>query len=121
MVGVNYLASNQVVTEWTVNMTVFWIILAIIFIIFLIAGIIVAIQEDNIIPCIVFVAIGVFIGAFLGVFGAELTRAPAQHEIHHQVTITDDANIQEFLDKYEVVEQNGKIFTIREKNNREKP
>ena len=115
MIGINYLTSNQVVTEWAPDMTVFWSILAIMFIIFFIAGIIAAIQEDNIIPCLLFIAIGILIGLLFGAIGAEIARVPAQHEIQHQVTITDDANIQEFLDKYEVVKQDGEIFTIREK------
>lgn len=121
MTGINYLTSNQVAIEWAPNITVFWAILAVIFIILVIAGIVVAFQEDNIIPFGLFVVTGLFIGTFFGSIGAEVASVPVQYETQYQVTITDEANIQEFLDKYEVVKQDGKIFTIREKDNREKP
>lgn len=33
----------------------------------------------------------------------------------YQVTIDDSVSINEFLEKYEIIEVNGKIYTIREK------
>lgn len=34
---------------------------------------------------------------------------------YYEVTIDDSVNLNEFYDKYEIVRQNGKIFTIQEK------
>ena len=34
----------------------------------------------------------------------------------YQVTISDDVSFTEFYEHYEVVDQNGKIWTIRDKN-----
>lgn len=34
---------------------------------------------------------------------------------YYEVTIDDSVNLNEFYDKYEIVGQNGKIFTIQEK------
>lgn len=33
----------------------------------------------------------------------------------YEVIISDDVNFNEFYEKYEVVEQNGKIYTIKER------
>lgn len=37
----------------------------------------------------------------------------------YKVTISDDVSFNEFNKKYEVVEQEGEIYTIRERRNRE--
>lgn len=33
----------------------------------------------------------------------------------YQVIVSDDVNFNEFHEKYEIIEQNGKIYTVREK------
>ena len=33
----------------------------------------------------------------------------------YQVIVSDDVNFNEFQEKYEIIEQNGKIYTVREK------
>ena len=42
-----------------------------------------------------------------------LTEPTGQYK--YQVTIDDDVSMTEFLEKYEIIEVNGKIYTIREK------
>lgn len=37
--------------------------------------------------------------------------------VEYQVTISDDVPMVEFNSKYEIVNQNGKIYTIKEKKN----
>ena len=36
--------------------------------------------------------------------------------IEYKVTIDDSVSMNEFLDKYEILDQEGKIYTIKEKN-----
>ena len=38
--------------------------------------------------------------------------------VEYQVTISDDTSMMEFNSKYEIVNQNGKIYTIKEKENK---
>lgn len=38
-------------------------------------------------------------------------------EYHYQVTIDDSVSMNEFLDKYEILGQEGKIYTVKEKTN----
>ena len=46
----------------------------------------------------------------------EFTHLPEnKYQTRYEVTISDDVNFNEFNSKYEVVEQNGLIYTIVEK------
>ena len=36
--------------------------------------------------------------------------------IEYKVTIDDSVSMNEFLDKYEILDQEGKIYTVKEKN-----
>lgn len=47
------------------------------------------------------------------------------HEVNkvyplYQVTITEKTNMKEFCEKYDIIEQNGMIFTIRDKDYKER-
>lgn len=54
------------------------------------------------------------------VLGFVLTTA-TEHEtdtidcIEYKVTIDDSVSMNEFLDKYEIIDQEGKIYTVKEK------
>jgi tetrahydromethanopterin S-methyltransferase subunit E len=48
-------------------------------------------------------------GVCIGAFG------PCKNETHYQVTISDEVNFNEFNEKYEIIEQNGLIYTVRER------
>lgn len=60
--------------------------------------------------------IGVIIGFVAGMAGGE----PTEYETQYKVTISDEVNFNEFMEKYEIIEQDGKIYTIREKENESK-
>lgn len=54
-------------------------------------------------------------------FGLSLTSD--ETDINHneyKVTIDDSVSMNEFLDKYEILDQEGKIYTIKEKTNEDK-
>ena len=36
-------------------------------------------------------------------------------EYHYKVTIDDSVSMNEFLDKYEILDQEGKIYTVKER------
>ena len=37
-----------------------------------------------------------------------------KYEIHYQVTVDNSVSMNEFQDKYEIIEVEGKIYTVRE-------
>lgn len=96
---------------------VFWLILVICFTI----GFVLAIIEwvdfgfnmDGMIVLVVCTVIGSFLGAAVGI--------STEHEtdkldyIEYQVTVSDEVNFNEFLEKYEILGQEGKIYTVKER------
>lgn len=38
-----------------------------------------------------------------------------KYETHYQVTVNDSVSMNEFQDKYEIIEVEGKIYTVRER------
>ena len=40
---------------------------------------------------------------------------PEYYETHYKVTISDEVSMNEFLEQYEIVDQEGKIYTIKER------
>ena len=50
---------------------------------------------------------------FLFGLGVGIVKTPP--ETHYQVIIDESVPMTQFYEKYEIIEQNGKIYTIREK------
>ena len=64
---------------------------------------------------------------FLGLFAATLFVVVADKTgisqdknnvayYKYQVVVSDEVNFNEFMEKYEIVEQNGSIYTVQERN-----
>ena len=64
---------------------------------------------------------GLLVGFMLGLLLGGLLTLLTQHNtdeidyIKYQVTVSDEVNFTEFTNKYEIIEQNGKIFTVRDR------
>jgi nucleoside permease NupC len=64
-----------------------------------------------------------FIVALTGCFAlmGMLLTVPTEHDtdvvdhIEYKVTIDDSVSMNEFLDKYEILDQEGKIYTVKER------
>ena len=57
-----------------------------------------------------------FIGLLVGLKrGFMLKPKPVEYETHYEVSINEEVNMQEFMDKYEIIETRGSIYTVREK------
>lgn len=62
--------------------------------------------------------IGLFsmlISVFIYITGA-LNTPTGEEYIEYKVTVSEEVNLNEFMDKYEIVSQDGKIYTIKERN-----
>ena len=59
----------------------------------------------------------VIIGLIFGMLIAENTNHETDtvDHIEYKVTIDDSVSMNEFLDKYEILDQEGKIYTVKEK------
>ena len=54
--------------------------------------------------------------AFVGFLGALISEHETDTVLHieYKVTIDDSVSMNEFLDKYEILDQEGKIYTVKE-------
>ena len=58
----------------------------------------------------------VFVVALVvSVFTVLATEQPISYETHYKVIIDDNVSMNEFNEKYEIINQEGKIYTIRER------
>ena len=64
--------------------------------------------------CVVFIAITI-ISAIVCFIGALITTDEIV-DTQYQVVVSDDVNFNEFQEKYEIIKQEGKIYTVRERN-----
>lgn len=115
MTGIEILATQEVVTKFIFNWTAFGIAFGIIFGILILTGILVSLYDGDWKNLLVGAICGLGFGLlFSPYFGAAL-RTPEAYETQYKVTISDEMPMNEFLEKYEIVDQEGKIYTIREK------
>ena len=117
MNGVNILNSFEVVVESIFSWKSFWIGLLIGAGIGLICAIIFGAQEEDWrafgFGCACFIpAIGILVALLAG---AVIAPKPSIYETHYEVSITEDVNMVEFMDTYEIIETRGSIYTVREK------
>lgn len=115
MTGVDILAAEEVAVEFAFNWTWFWIVFGVAGLVAVIAFIALAIKygvglED--LKCAsLLLLIGVIGGMLFGVGG----QTPTKYETQYKVTVSDEVSMTDFLERYEIIEIEGKIFTVREK------
>ena len=112
MVGVEFLASKEVATAYLFNWTACWISFGIVFVPFLIFIIRDFVILKDFIALLVF---GICIAFIVGMLSGAIFNIGTDYKMEHKVLISKDVSMVEFLEKYKVVDVEGKIYTIREK------
>jgi hypothetical protein len=117
MSGIEILAFEEVACAWeSWNWRSFWIAVAIVFIISIIAGFIFACQEADIFAgLLMFGCMLIGVGSLLGIVAGKKCVNPTKYETHYKVTVDESVSMMEFNEKYEVLGQEGKIYTVRER------
>lgn len=70
-------------------------------------------NTDGIVAIFACTAIGLFIGAIGTLASAHETDTVDY--IEHKVIVSEEVNFVEFTDKYEILDQEGKIYIVRER------
>lgn len=114
MSGVEILASEQVgigydLSSATIATMIFTIIICIVI------GLYFFINDGDFANVLGMSAIGIMLSLLLGGVVQELTKKPSGYEIQYKITISDEVKMNDFYEKYEIINQDGKIFTVREK------
>lgn len=113
MEGVEILSTQEVAIAWEFNWLAFWITFAVIFIFMSLIAIVVA--DDYTYGFGVFMGIiGIFIAILFGMLFGYMFRTAEDYETHYKVIISDEVSMNEFIERYKIIDQDGKIFTVRE-------
>ena len=119
MDGVEILNQAEIMkSAWSWD--VFWVFFLIFAGIGLIVGFFVRLDRYEILANTI---VGVVIGAIIGVvIGGSLacTATVPTGTYEYQVTISEDVNFVEFNQKYEIIKQEGKIYTVVLREDKEK-
>ena len=114
--GIEILSQTEVGTNTPMN----WWVFGLFVVMFFIIGFVLAVIEGR--PEGVEWLGCVFIGLLVGIIGClfggllgTVAGEPTEFETQYKVTISDEVQMNEFLEQYEIIDQEGKIYTIREK------
>lgn len=117
MNGVTILNEFEVVTKTVFSWESFWWGALIGVILGLIIAIMFGISEVE--WSAFFVGVGMFcsiLGLGCGIIGGWIAKPkPVEYETRYEVSINETVSMQEFMDKYEIIETRGSIYTVREK------
>ncbi len=110
MNGVEILSSetiyNTILPEWCIAAGLICAIVFILLMAFCFAN-------DHMIIGTICVALALIVG-MVGSLGGTPSKTDISH-IEYKVTIDESVSMVEFLDKYEILDQEGKIYTVRER------
>ena len=115
MNGVEILASSQVLIDVAFNWSAFWIVFSIFTVVSLFLGLILFSIKNDWVVIIILVIVGMVLGCIWGGIAGVEYATPAEYETRHKVIISDEVQMNSFLEKYEVLDQEGKIYTVRER------
>lgn len=79
---------------------------------FLIAGVF-CIANDTIVGAVICWVL-MFCSLAVAILG-DAENKNSVHHIEYKVTIDESVSMTEFMDKYEIIDQEGKIYTVKEK------
>ena len=115
MEGIKILSTEDIVSKTEFNLNIALIACIIIFAVFIILGIFVSIKEHNWLNLMIIGFIGLF-ASILVAIGCGITFAkPIKYTTQYKVIISNEVSFVDFYEKYEIIEQDGEIYTIREK------
>ena len=116
MTGIEILSTQEIATEFVFNWTACWITFGVVFGVFLVVGLIVSWYEGDYRNLFVSVILGTLFGVFCSNLFGSVCAESTTYETQYKVTISDEVSMNEFLEKYEIIDQEGKIYTVIERS-----
>ena len=117
--GIEVLSQTEVSTDKEINLIVFWTIVIAFFVgTFVYCYVeIVPDRPSEWVASIVIAILSAIIGCIFGYIIGMATGTPTDYETHYKVVISDEVQMNDFFKNYEIVNQDGKIYEIKEKEN----
>ena len=118
MIGVEILATEEVAIAWASwNWKGFLLTVELAFFIAIIAGILAGGSDGWELGVTIFLIVFIVGSALFGTMVGCSTGEPTEYETQYKVVIDDSVSMNEFTEKYKIIDQEGKIYTVREKEN----
>ena len=115
MIGVDILSSNEVVIDTIYPYRgIAIIVMSIIAILGIIGGVLLAVKTDS----DLFIPLGICISVVIGIhagYRIDMINKEDIYQTQYKATISEEVNFVEFNEKYEIIDQEGKIYTIIER------
>jgi hypothetical protein len=115
MVGVEILATEKIVSETAFDWTGFWISVIGLGIFFILVAIL-EICSGEIGMAAFTIILGTFITLVFGFLMGDANSQPIAYKNQYKVTISDEVKMNEFYERYKVIDQEGKIYTVEERD-----
>ena len=116
MSGVEILATEEVAIAWeNWNWKGFLLTVGLMLFVSIIAGMLTGASDDWGLGVTVFLIVFIAGSAIFGTFVGCTTGKPTEYETQYKVVIDDSVSMNDFIEKYEIIDQEGKIYTVREK------
>ena len=127
MAGVEILSQTEVIVDYSFGWLAFWITAMIGIGATLIGSMLFALlnsedygaKERLATFLLLFIVISCLMIALASLLGSTIFSDPLPPETHYKVTVDDSVFMKEFLDKYEILDQEGRIYTVRERTENE--
>ena len=116
MNGVEILATEKVVSEYSLcfSWDLFWGMYLTVLGFFIFISIL-YLMAGHVEIGLGLIIISIFAGALISFIIANYTQEPIAYKNQYKVTISDEVKMNEFYEKYEVIDQEGKIYTVEER------
>ena len=120
MTGVEILASTEIAKDFLYNWDIFYKTYSFTILLFFVVGIITGIGTfvdwiDLLLSIVMSGLIGIIVGAIAGAIMGAALADPSGYISEYKVILSDNVLMNEFTDKYEIIDQEGKIYTVRER------
>lgn len=115
MEGIRILSTEEVVSKTEFNLEVALIAGAIVLLTYIIIGILSSIKKYDWLELIVTSFIGLAISFLFSIICGIAFEKPVEYTTQYKATISNEVSFVDFYEKYEIVDQDGEIYTIREK------
>lgn len=116
MIGVEILSTTEVVSASEFNWITFWIVTGIVAGAMTLIGVLTSATSCDATDLFAGILLGVFFGPLFGVLVGSGTSTTTEYETHYKVIISDEVLMNDFLERYEIIDQEGKIYTVRERD-----
>lgn len=114
--GIEIISKEEVLISPSFNWALFGIVAGSFFIFFVLIGSLISLYRKDLTDLYIGIGLGLLAGLFFGYMVSDAFK-PAEagrYVMQYEVRISDET-LSDFLERYEIIDQDGDIYTIREK------